>query len=61
MKIGLFTPVYGSLSTSEMLEKVKALPQVGALELGTGGWPDRPTSMWTLSRIPAGHATTARC
>jgi len=39
MKLGLFTPVFGRLSTSEMLAKVKALKGVQALELGTGGWP----------------------
>jgi sugar phosphate isomerase/epimerase len=39
MKLGLFTPVFGKLSTSEMLAKVKALKRVQALELGTGGWP----------------------
>jgi sugar phosphate isomerase/epimerase len=39
MKLGLFTPVYGHLCTSEMLKKVRALGNVQALELGTGGWP----------------------
>jgi sugar phosphate isomerase/epimerase len=39
MKLGLFTPVFGRLSTSEMLARVKALGKVQALELGTGGWP----------------------
>jgi len=39
MKLGLFTPVYGSLSTREMLKKVKALGRIEALELGMGGWP----------------------
>jgi sugar phosphate isomerase/epimerase len=39
MKLGLFTPVFGKLSTNEMLAKVKALKKVQALELGTGGWP----------------------
>jgi sugar phosphate isomerase/epimerase len=39
MKLGLFTPVFGRLSTSEMLAQVKALGSVQALELGTGGWP----------------------
>ena len=39
MKLGLFTPVFGKLSTNEMLAKVKALKRVQALELGTGGWP----------------------
>jgi sugar phosphate isomerase/epimerase len=39
MKLGLFTPVFGSLTTEEMLAKVKALGRIQALELGTGGWP----------------------
>jgi sugar phosphate isomerase/epimerase len=39
MKLGLFTPVYGNLCVTEMLQKVRALEKVQALELGTGGWP----------------------
>ena len=39
MKLGLFTPVFGNLSTCEMLAKVKKLESIQALELGTGGWP----------------------
>ena len=39
MKLGLFTPVFGNLSTCEMLAKVKKLTSIQALELGTGGWP----------------------
>jgi sugar phosphate isomerase/epimerase len=39
MKLGLFTPVYGTLSVEDMLAKVRALGKVEALELGTGGWP----------------------
>jgi len=39
MKLGLFTPVFGTLSTSDRLARVKALGKVQALELGTGGWP----------------------
>jgi len=41
MKLGLFTPVFGTLTTKEMLAKVKALGRIQALELGTGGWPGR--------------------
>jgi sugar phosphate isomerase/epimerase len=41
MKIGLFTPVYGGLSTDEMIAKVQSLKHVHAIELGTGGWPGR--------------------
>ncbi len=39
MKLGLFTPVYGTLSVDDMLAKVRALGKIAALELGTGGWP----------------------
>jgi len=41
MKIGLFTPVFGSLGVKQMLAKVRALGAVQAIELGTGGWPGR--------------------
>ena len=39
MKLGLFTPVFGTLNQQEMLAKVRALGRIQALELGTGGWP----------------------
>ena len=39
MKLGLFTPVFGKLNQQAMLAKVRALRQIQALELGTGGWP----------------------
>ena len=39
MKLGLFTPVFGGLDVRKMIEKVKALEHVQALEIGTGGWP----------------------
>src|SRR5206468_12383141 len=39
MKLGLFTPVFAKLSTSETLARVKAIGKIQALELGTGGWP----------------------
>jgi len=39
MKLGLFTPVYGHLGVDEMLEKVRALGKIQAVELGTGAWP----------------------
>jgi sugar phosphate isomerase/epimerase len=39
MKLGLFTPVFGRLTQQEMLAKVRALDNIQALELGTGGWP----------------------
>lgn len=39
MKLGLFTPVFGGLCLEQMLTRVKALRNVEALEIGTGGWP----------------------
>ncbi len=39
MKIGVFTPVFGTLKLPEMLAKVRALKHIEAIELGTGGWP----------------------
>lgn len=39
MKLGLFTPVLGSLPFEKMLEKVRSLQRVQAIELGTGAWP----------------------
>jgi sugar phosphate isomerase/epimerase len=41
MKLGVFTPVFGGLSTPQMIAKVQALEHVEAVELGTGGWPGR--------------------
>jgi sugar phosphate isomerase/epimerase len=39
MKLGVFTPVFGTLNLDQMLAKVQALPGVQAVELGAGGWP----------------------
>ena len=39
MKLGLFTPVFGTLDMPTMLTRVTALQHVTAIELGTGGWP----------------------
>jgi sugar phosphate isomerase/epimerase len=39
MKLGVFTPVFGSRPFAEMMDAVRALPHVSAIELGTGGWP----------------------
>lgn len=39
MKLGIFTPVFGKLSFEQMLAKVSSLEGIGAIELGTGGWP----------------------
>jgi len=41
MKLGLFTPVFGTLNVKDMLAKVQALRHVQAIELGTGGWPGK--------------------
>ncbi len=40
MKLGLFTPVFGALSTADMIAKVRSLG-IEAIEIGTGGWPGR--------------------
>ena len=34
MKLGVFTPVFGQLSTAEMIAKVQSLQHVEAVELG---------------------------
>ena len=39
MKLGVFTPVFGTLTLDEVIQRVQALKHVHALELGTGGWP----------------------
>jgi sugar phosphate isomerase/epimerase len=39
MRLGIFTPVFGHLALPEMLEAVRGLRHVTAVELGTGGWP----------------------
>src|SRR5512132_3526125 len=39
MKLGVFTPVFGTLKLDEVIVKVRALNHITALELGTGGWP----------------------
>jgi sugar phosphate isomerase/epimerase len=39
MKLGLFTPVFGKLEFKNMLEKVRSLEKISAIELGTGAWP----------------------
>lgn len=38
MKLGIFTPVFGTLTTADMIAKVRSLG-LQAVELGTGGWP----------------------
>jgi len=61
MKLGIFTPVFAHLSTTEMIAKVKSLRHVEAVELGTGGWPGR-AHLDDLTDMIEGHcrATTYR-
>ena len=60
MKLGLFTPVFGTLSTGEMLAKVKALGKIQALELGTGGWPGHDHIEMDALLADEGRARTYR-
>src|SRR6185436_17187132 len=39
MKLGVFTPVFGKLTLTEMLANVRSLQKLQAIEIGTGGWP----------------------
>ena len=39
MQLGVFTPVSATLPFPEMIDAIRALRHVTALELGTGGWP----------------------
>lgn len=39
MKLGVFSPVYGSLGFDAMLAKVRGFSRLQAIELATGGWP----------------------
>src|SRR6516165_11757701 len=41
--IGVFDPVYNNLTLDEMLEKITALG-LEAVEIGTGGYPDRKST-----------------
>jgi sugar phosphate isomerase/epimerase len=41
MQLGVFTPVFGKRSFTEMVEAVRGLRHVTAVELGTGCWPGR--------------------
>jgi sugar phosphate isomerase/epimerase len=41
MKLGVFTPVFGGLPLAAMLDAVRGLGHVTAIEIGTGGWPGR--------------------
>jgi len=39
MKLGVFTPVFGGLDFPAMLDRVRGLGKVQAIEIATGGWP----------------------
>ncbi len=39
MQLGLFTPIFNSLSLEQLLTEVPRYPQIQQLELGTGGFP----------------------
>jgi sugar phosphate isomerase/epimerase len=39
VQLGLFTPVFNSLSFDALLTELKRYPEITTLELGTGGWP----------------------
>jgi len=39
MQLGIFTPVFSTLSFDELLTELARYPAVRALELGCGGWP----------------------
>jgi sugar phosphate isomerase/epimerase len=39
VQLGLFTPVFNSLSFDALLTELKRYPEISTLELGTGGWP----------------------
>jgi sugar phosphate isomerase/epimerase len=39
VKLGLFTPVFATLSFDELLTELRKYPHIEALELGAGGWP----------------------
>jgi len=39
MKLGVFTPVFGSRTLDQVLKKMRSLPGVSAIELAPGGGP----------------------
>ena len=39
MRIGLFTPLFQSLSLDQLLLELKKYPEITAVEIGCGGWP----------------------
>lgn len=39
MQLGLFTPIFNTLSFDALLSELERYPDIRALEIGTGGWP----------------------
>jgi len=39
MQIGIFTPIFSSLSLESLLRELKTYPEITAIEIGCGGWP----------------------
>lgn len=39
MQIGLFTPIFNSLTLDQLLLELKKYPDITAIEIGCGGWP----------------------
>lgn len=39
MKLGVFSPVFAKRTLDQMLAKLRSLPGIGAVEIGTGAWP----------------------
>jgi sugar phosphate isomerase/epimerase len=39
MKLGLFTPVFGTLTLDGLISELATYPAIQCIELGTGGWP----------------------
>jgi sugar phosphate isomerase/epimerase len=39
MQIGLFTPIFSSLTLDQLFLELKKYPEVTAIEIGCGGWP----------------------
>lgn len=39
MRLGLFTPAFGTLTFEELLAQLAQYPQITRLEVGCGGWP----------------------
>src|SRR5271154_3438051 len=39
MQLGLFTPIFNTLTLDALLVELKRYPEIRMLEIGTGGWP----------------------